>query len=98
MLEQGLDGQAEFSPVMARAAGTVWALAQRYSVCIRISSTLALVMRFLPEGVKRSINLPDRADVARVCIALVNRWLSEAGGEGALTTRGSMRQLASAEK
>jgi len=30
MLEQGLDGQAEFSPVMAGDAGTVWALAQRY--------------------------------------------------------------------
>ena len=98
MLEQGLDGQAEFSPVMAGDAGTVWALAQRYPLRIRIPSTLALVMRFLPEGVKRSINLRDRADVARVFVALVNRWLSEAGGEGALTTRGTMRQLASAEK
>ncbi len=98
MLEQGLDGQAEFSPVMARGVGTVWALAQRYPVCIRIPSTLALVMRFLPEGVQRSINLRDRADVARVFVALVNRWLSEAGGEGALTTQGTMRQLASAEK
>jgi hypothetical protein len=98
MLEQGLDGQAEFSPVMAGDAGTLWALAQRYPLRIRIPSTLALVMRFLPEGVKRSINHRDRADVARVFVALVNRWLFEAGGEGALTTRGTMRQLASAEK
>jgi hypothetical protein len=55
-------------------------------------------MRFLPEGVKRSINLRDRADVARAFMALVNHWLSEAGGEGALTSRETMRQLASAEK
>ena len=98
MLEQGLDGQAEFSPAMAGDAGTVRALTQRYPLRIRILSTLALVMRFLPEGVKQSINLRDRADVARVFVALVNRWLSEADGEGALATRGSMRQLASAEK
>ncbi|OJJ51885.1 hypothetical protein ASPSYDRAFT_52910 [Aspergillus sydowii CBS 593.65] len=98
MLEQGLDGQAEFSPVIAGDAGTVRALTQRYPLPIRILSTLALVMRFLPEGVKQSINLHDRADVARVFVALVNRWLSEADGEGALATRGSMRQPASAEK
>lgn len=55
-------------------------------------------MRFLPEGVKQLINLCDRADVARVFVAQVNRWLSEADGEGALATRGSIRQLASAEK
>lgn len=98
MLEQNLDGPAEPSLAMARGAGTVWALAQRYPVCIRIPSTLALVMRFLPEGVQRSINLRDRAAVVRVFVALVNRWLSEAGGEGALTARGTMRQVASAEK
>ncbi|KAL4862647.1 hypothetical protein BDV12DRAFT_190285 [Aspergillus spectabilis] len=98
MLEQSLDGQAEPSPAMARAAGTVWALAQRYPICIRIPSTLSLVMRFLPKGVKRSINLRDRADVARVFVALVNCWLSAGGGEGALTTRGTMRQLPKAEK
>ncbi|KAL3468705.1 hypothetical protein BJX99DRAFT_110052 [Aspergillus californicus] len=44
-LEQDLDGQAEPSPAMARGAGTVWALAQRYPICIPIPSTLALVMR-----------------------------------------------------
>lgn len=98
MLEQGLDGQAEFSPVIAGDAGTVRALTQRYPLRIRILSTLVLVMRFLPEGVKRSINLRDRADVARVFVALVNRCLFEAGGEGALTTRGTMRQLPSAGK
>lgn len=98
MLEQGLDGQAELSPVMAGDAGMVWALAQRYPCRIRVPSTLALVMRFLPEDVKQSINLCDRADVARVFVALVNHWLFEAGGEGALTTRGTMKQLPSAEK
>jgi hypothetical protein len=55
-------------------------------------------MQFLPEGFNRSINLRDRADVARIFVALVNHWLSEADGEGALTTRGTMRQLASAEE
>ncbi|OJJ51883.1 hypothetical protein ASPSYDRAFT_107410, partial [Aspergillus sydowii CBS 593.65] len=81
MLEQGLDGQAEFSTVMPGDAGTVRALTRRYPLRIRILSTLALVMRFLPEGVKQSINLRDRADVASVFVALVNHWLFEAGGE-----------------
>ncbi|GAB1206173.1 hypothetical protein APSETT445_004855 [Aspergillus pseudonomiae] len=92
-LEQNLDGQAEPSPAMAGGIGTVWALAQRYPISIRIPSTLALVMRFLPESVKRSINLRDRADLARVFVALVNCWLSEAGGEGALATWGTMKPL-----
>lgn len=92
-LEQNLDGQTEASPAMTGGAGTVWALAQRYPVSIRIPSTLALVWRFLPEGVKRSINLRDRADLARVFVALVKCWLSEAGGEGALATWGTMNQL-----
>lgn len=96
-LEQNLDGQAEPSPAMAGGIGTVWALAQRYPISIRIPSTLALVMRFLPEGVKRSINLRDRADLARVFMALVNCWLSEAGREGALATRGTMKPLPEAK-
>jgi hypothetical protein len=44
--------------------GTLWARAPRYPLCIRISSTLALVMQLLPEGVKRSINLYDPANLA----------------------------------
>ncbi|CEL11777.1 hypothetical protein ASPCAL14873 [Aspergillus calidoustus] len=97
-LGQSLDDQAELSPAMAGGPGPVWARAPRYPLRIRIPSTLALVMRFLPQGVKRSINLRDRADVARVFVALVDHWLSEAGGEGALTSRETTRQLASAEK
>ncbi|RAK84679.1 hypothetical protein BO79DRAFT_52137 [Aspergillus costaricaensis CBS 115574] len=56
------------------------------------------VMRFLPKGVKWSISLRDRADVARVFVALVKHWLSKTGGEEALTSWGTIRQLASAEK
>ncbi|KAL4860822.1 hypothetical protein BDV12DRAFT_208772 [Aspergillus spectabilis] len=98
MLGRSLDGQAEFSPMMAGGARTVSARAPRDPFCNRIPPTLALVMRFLPEGVKWPINLRDRADVARVFVALVNHWLSGTGGEGALTSWGTMRQLASAEK
>ncbi|KAJ1713258.1 hypothetical protein NYO67_4580 [Aspergillus flavus] len=92
-----LDGQAERSTAMADGPGPVWALTQRHPISIRIPSTLARVMRFLPEGVKRSINRCDRADLARVIMALVNCWVSGDGGEGALTTWGSMRPLAGAE-
>ncbi|GKZ75155.1 hypothetical protein AnigIFM63309_003781, partial [Aspergillus niger] len=85
-LEKDLDGQAEPSPEMVGGARTILALAQRYPICIRIPSTLALVMRFLPDSIKRLLNLRDRADLARVLVALVKYWLSEAGGEAALTT------------
>ena len=93
-LERNLNGQAEPSHAMAGGARTVWALAQRHPICIRIPSTLALVMRFVPEGIKRSISLRNRADLARAFVTLVNCWLSEAGEEAALTTRGTVRQLA----
>ena len=97
-LERRLNGQAEPSPAMAGGARTEWALAQKHLICIRIPSTLALVMRLVPEGVKRSITRRSRADLAKVFVTLVNCWLSLADEEAALTTRGTVRQLASARR
>ncbi|KAL3251045.1 hypothetical protein ABHI18_010873 [Aspergillus niger] len=97
-LEQDLDGQSEPSPTMAGGARTILALAQRYPICIRIPSTLAPVMRFLPDRIKRLVNLHDRAGLARVFVALVRYRLSKAGGEVALTTWGTMKQPAKAEE
>ncbi|GLA55981.1 hypothetical protein AnigIFM63604_003470 [Aspergillus niger] len=97
-LGQDLDGQAEPSPAMAGGTRTILALALRYPTCLRIPSTLALVMLFLPDRIKRLLNLHDRADLARVFVALVRYWLSKAGGEVALTTWGIMKQPAKAEE
>ena len=102
-LERRLNGQAEPSPAMAGGARTEWALAQKHPICIRIPSTLApstlaLVMRLVPEGVKRSIARRSRADLAKVFVTLVNCSLSLADEEAALTTRGTVRQLASARR
>ncbi|KAL2837036.1 hypothetical protein BJX68DRAFT_274280 [Aspergillus pseudodeflectus] len=98
ILTRSLDGQAEFSPLMAGGAGTISALAPGDPSCNRTPPSLALVMRFLPDGVNRLINVRDRAEVARVFVALLNHWVSTAGGEGALTDLGTTRQLTSAEK
>ncbi|KAL3474406.1 hypothetical protein BJX99DRAFT_231589 [Aspergillus californicus] len=64
-----------------RGVGTVCARAPRYPLCIRVPPTLALVMRSLPEGVKRSIELHDRANLARVLVALVNYQSSGLAGK-----------------
>ncbi|GLA55984.1 hypothetical protein AnigIFM63604_003473 [Aspergillus niger] len=97
-LGQNLDNQAEPSPAMAGGARAIWVLAHRYPFRVRIPSTLALVMRFLPESIKRPINLRDREDLARAFVALARYWLSEASGEAALTTRGTTKQPAKAEE
>ncbi|OJZ80237.1 hypothetical protein ASPFODRAFT_65913 [Aspergillus luchuensis CBS 106.47] len=55
-------------------------------------------MRFLPESIKRPISFRDREDLARAFVALVRYWLSEASGEAALTTWGTMKQPAKAEE
>lgn len=78
---ENLDGQAERLTEMADGPGPVWALAQRYPISIRIRSTLARVMRFLPDGVKRSINRCDRADLARAIMASIAGYLGMAGKE-----------------
>jgi hypothetical protein len=98
MLARSLDGQAEFSPLMAGGVGTISARAPRDPSCNRTPPSLALVMRFLPDGVNRLINIRDRAEAARVFVALLNHWVSAAGGAGALTDMGTTRQLTSAEK
>jgi hypothetical protein len=98
MLARSLDGQAEFSPLMAGGVGTISARAPRDPSCNRTTPSLALVMRFLPDGINRLINIRDRAEAARVFVALLNHWVSAVGGAGALTDLGTTRQLTSAEK